>query len=147
MKKRLTALILAVAMVVSMSVSITSPVLATSIGDYTTGVNVMIRSQTPHTYLDVRSGESSWPLSARIWSYATADAALEGPAFCVNHGEGYPSGYIPVNTTPYAANPTMTAAFLNGYPIVPLGSFTLLHPEVSGLTEDEYGYATQVAYK
>ena len=85
MKKRLTALILAVAMVVSMSVSITSPVLATSIGDYTTGVNVMIRSQTPHTYLDVRSGESSWPLSARIWSYATADAALEGPAFCVNH--------------------------------------------------------------
>ena len=143
MIKRLTALLLVMAMVVSMSVSMASPAVAASISDYP-AVNVMIRSQTPHTYLDVRSGGSTWGLSARIWSFATADAALEGPAFCINHGEGYPSGYIPVDTTPYAANPTMTAAFLNGYPIVPLGSFTLLHPEVSGLTEDEYGYATQV---
>ena len=85
MIKRLTALLLVVAMVVSMAVSITSPVFAASISDYTTGVNVMIRSETPHTYLDVRSGDSSWPLSARIWSYVTADAALEGPAFCANH--------------------------------------------------------------
>ena len=85
MIKRLIALVLVVAMVVSMSVSMVSPALAASIADYTSGVNVMIRSETPHTYLDVRSGDSSWPLSARIWSYATADAALEGPAFCVNH--------------------------------------------------------------
>ena len=85
MIKRVTALILVVAMVVSMAASMTSPVLAASITDYPSGVNVMIRSETPHTYLDVRNGGSTWGLSARIWSYVTADAALEGPAFCVNH--------------------------------------------------------------
>ena len=143
MIKRLTALLLVVAIVVSMIVMAT-PVAAASISDYP-AVNVRIRSETPHTYLDVRSGDSTWPLSARIWSYATADAAIEGPAYCMNHNEGYPSGYIPVNTTPYTANPTMTAAFANGYPLVPLGNFTMLHPETSGLTEDEFGYATQVA--
>ena len=81
MKKRLTALFL----VVVIALSLAPQVSATSIADYPTGVNVMIRSETPHTYLDVRSGDSSWPLSARIWSYVTADAALEGPAFCANH--------------------------------------------------------------
>ena len=83
MIKRLTALILAVAIVVSMFV-MALPVSAASIADYP-AVNVLIRSETPHNYLDVRSGDSTWPLSARIWSYVTADAVLEGPAFCVNH--------------------------------------------------------------
>ena len=83
MIKRLTALLLVVAIVVSMIVMAT-PVAAASIADYP-AVNVLIRSETPHTYLDVRSGDSTWPLSARRWSYVTADAAIEGPAYCANH--------------------------------------------------------------
>ena len=53
MIKRLTALLLVMVMVVSLA----PQVLAESIDDYPVGVNVMIRSETPHTYLDVKSGE------------------------------------------------------------------------------------------
>ena len=81
MKKRLTALFLVMVMVLTM----VPQVFAASMDDYPSGVNVMIRSETPHTYLDVKSGSNSWGLSARIWSYITADAKLTGPAFCINH--------------------------------------------------------------
>ncbi len=141
MKKRLTALLLVMVMVLSL----TPQVFADSIDSYPNGVNVMIRSEIPHTYLDVKSGEYTWPLSGRIWSYVTADGKINGPAYCTNHGSGYPNGYIAVNTTPYTGNPKMTAAFSSGYPLVPLATFTSLHPETNGITQDEYGYATQVA--
>ena len=142
MSKRFTAFILALVLVLTM---VPQFAFAASMDDYPSGVNVMIRSETPHTYLDVSSGGGSWGLSARIWSYITADGKLTGPAYCVNHGSGYPNGYIAVDTTPYTANPTMVAAFGSGYPLVSLETFVALHPETNGLTKDEYGYATQVA--
>ena len=141
MKKRFIALLLAVLLVMSLA----PQSFAASIDDYPSGVNVMIRSETPHTYLDITTGGYTWGLSARIWSYITADGSTTGPAYCINHGSGYPSGYIAVDTTPYTANPTMTAAFGSGFPLVSLETFTQLHPECAGLTRDEYGYATQLA--
>ena len=125
MKKRLTALLLVVVMVLALA----PQAAAASMEDYPSGANVMIRSETPHTYLDVKVGGNTWGLSARIWSYITADAAVTGPAYCVNHGSGYPNGYIAVDTTPYTANPTMTAAFSSGFPLVSLETFTALHPD------------------
>ena len=141
MKKRIMAFLLVLVMVMALA----PQTFATSIEDYPNGVNVMIRSETPHTYLDITTGGYTWGLSARIWSYITADAGLTGPAFCINHGSGYPTGYIAVDTAPYTANPTVTAAFSSGYPLVSLESFVMMHPECSGLTRDEYGYASQLA--
>ena len=141
MKKRMIALIL----VVVLAFSLVPQVSAASIEDYSNGVNVMIRSETPHSYLDVQTGGYTIGLSARIWSYITADGVVTGPAYCVSHGSGYPSGYIALNQTPYTGNPTMTTAFSNGFPLVSLETFTMQHPECSGLTRDEYGYATQLA--
>ena len=141
MKKRFIALLLAVLLVMSLA----PQSFAASIDDYPNGVNVMIRSETPHTYLDITTGGYTWGLSARIWSYITADGSTTGPAYCINHGSGYPTGYIAVDTTPYTANPTMTAAFGSGFPLVSLETFTQMHPECAGLTRDEYGYATQLA--
>ena len=141
MKRRMIALILVLVLVFSLVPQVS----AASIEDYANGVNVMIRSETPHSYLDVRTGGYTIGLSGRIWSYITADGVITGPAYCVSHGSGYPHGYIAVDMTPYTANPTMTAAFSSGYPLVPLETFLTLHPAVAGLTQDEYGYATQVA--
>ena len=134
MKKRFIALLLAVLLVMSLA----PQSFAASIDDYPNGVNVMIRSETPHTYLDITTGGYTWGLSARIWSYITADGSTTGPAYCINHGSGYPTGYIAVDTTPYTANPTMTAAFGSGFPLVSLETFTQMHPECAGLTRDEY---------
>ena len=142
MKKRIMAFLLVLVMVLALA----PQSFATSIEDYPNGVNVMIRSETPHTYLDITTGGYTWGLSARIWSYITADAGLTGPAYCINHGSGYPTGYIAVDTAPYTANPTVTTAFSSGYPLVSLESFLMMHPECSGLTRDEYGYATQLAF-
>ena len=141
MKKRITALILVLVMVLSIAPQVS----AASIEDYPSGVNVMIRSETPHTYLDVQTGGYITGLSARIWSYVTADNKVTGPAYCISHGSGYPNGYIAVNTAPYTANPTMIAAFSSGFPLVSLETFIELHPSAAGLTRDEYGYASQVA--
>ena len=112
---------------------------AESIEDYGGNVNVMIRSQPPHEYLDVNRGGTTIPLSGRIWSYITADGKMEGPAYCIKHGSGYPNGYLPVNTSPYTANPAMTAAFASGYPIVSLADFTASFSDVVGLTEMNTG--------
>lgn len=143
MSKRITAFVLVLVLAVSLVPQL--PVSAASIDDYNGQVNVMIRSETPNTFLDVQSGGVTVALSARIWSYITADGVVTGPAYCINHGSGYPNGYIAVESTPYTANPTMTAAFGSGSPLVSLEAFTAAHPEVSGLTRDEYGYATQLA--
>ena len=141
MSKRIVSLLL----VLVMAVSLMPQVSADSIADYGGLVNVVIRSETPHTYLDVQTGGATVGLSARIWSYLTADGKIEGPGYCVNHNSGYPNGYIPVDANPYTANPTMTAAFASGYPLVDLATFTGAHPETAGLTKDEYGYATQLS--
>ena len=142
MKKRITAFILVLVLALGVMPQMA---FAESIEDYGGNVNVMIRSQPPHEYLDVNRGGTTIPLSGRIWSYITADGKMEGPAYCIKHGSGYPNGYLPVNTSPYTANPAMTAAFASGYPIVSLADFTASFSDVAGLTEDEYGYATQLA--
>ena len=142
MSKRITAAILV--LVLSFSL-IPFSAFAESLDGYGGQVNVMIQSQTPDTFLDVDHGSYTSALSARIWNYITADGKVKGPAFCINHNSGYPTGYITVDLTPYTANPTMTAAFGSGYPLVSLADFTAAHPECAGLTEHEYGYASQIA--
>ena len=145
MSKRITAFVLVLVLAMSLTPQFSLPVSAASIDDYNGQVNVMIRSETPNTFLDVQTGGVTVALSARIWSYITADGVVTGPAYCINHGSGYPNGYIAVESAPYTANPTMTAAFGSGFPLVSLEAFTAAHPEAGGLTRDEYGYATQVA--
>ena len=82
MKKRLTAFVLVLIMLLPM---MPQAALAASIADYGGNVNVMIRSETPHEYLDVNRGGATIPLSGRIWSYITADGVTTGPAYCINH--------------------------------------------------------------
>lgn len=142
MSKRITAAIL---VLVLSFLLIPFSAFAESLDEYGAQVNVMIQSQTPDTFLDVDHGSYTSALSARIWNYITADGKVKGPAFCINHNSGYPTGYITVDLTPYTANPTMTAAFGSGYPLVSLADFTAAHPECAGLTEHEYGYASQIA--
>ena len=141
MKKRITALILALVMILPLAPS----AFAETLEDYSGTVSVMIQSATPHEYLTVDHGGTPINLSARTWNYLTSDGKARGPAWCAQHGYNYPSGYHNVDlTTPYT-NPQVTATFASGSGIVSLSDFTGAHPDVAGLTEEEYGYASQVA--
>ena len=141
MKKRITAFLL----VLVMLLPLVPTSFAAPLSSYGDSVNIMIRSEEPHSYLDVNRAGSMIPLSARVWSYITADGLTQGPAYCVEHGEGYPNGYITVDLTPYTQNPTMMAAFSSGHPFVSLEDFKSAHSDMAALTHDEYGYATQLA--
>ena len=142
MIKRITAILLSAVLLISLAPQMA---LAASISDYGQ-VNVMIQHRDKNSFLEVsQGGGNTSGLSARIWNYLTADGAVSGPAMCINHNSGYPMDYIPVTTTPYTTSPATNAAFSCGYPLVSLADFTAAHPETAGLTEAEYGYASQVA--
>ena len=85
-------------------------------------------------------------LGASAYQYVTNDG-LTGPAYCIDHGLAYSSHALEIRGA-YTATPATAAAFATGYPQHALETFLERYPEetvLEGLTETEYGYATQLA--
>ena len=96
-----------------------------------------------HFYLTTTAGTR---LGASAYRYTTNDG-LTGPAYCIDHGLNYSSHALEIRGT-YTASPFTAAAFATGYPQHSLRTFLGRYPNdtmLDGLTEDEYGYATQLA--
>lgn len=97
-----------------------------------------------HFYLKTTAGTS---LGAWGYTYTTNDG-LTGPAYCVNHGLHFTSRTLPIDGK-YTASPKTAGVFANGYPQHSLDTFLGLYLSqnaiLSGLTEEEYAYATQLA--
>ena len=77
MKKRITALILVLVMILPLAPN----VFAETLDDYSGTVSVMIQSATPHEFLTVDHGGTTIALSARTWNYLTSDGKARGPAW------------------------------------------------------------------
>ena len=87
--------------------------------------------------------------SLGAWSYTyTTNDGLTGPAYCINHGLHFTSRTLPIDGK-YTSNPKTAGVFANGYPQHSIETFFGLYlnanPILSGLTEEEYAYATQLA--
>jgi len=97
-----------------------------------------------HFFLKTTAGTS---LGAWGYTYTTNDG-LTGPAYCVNHGLHFTSRTLPIEGK-YTSSPKTAGVFANGYPQHSIDTFLGLYlsanPILSGLTEDEYAYATQLA--
>lgn len=97
-----------------------------------------------HFFLKTTAGTS---LGAWGYTYKTNDG-LTGPAYCVNHGLHFTNRTLPIDGK-YTSSPKTAGVFANGYPQHSIDTFLGLYlstnPILSGLTEDEYAYATQLA--
>ena len=97
-----------------------------------------------HFYLKTTAGTS---LGAWGYTYTTNDG-LTGPAYCVNHGLHFTSRTLPIDGK-YTSSPKTAGVFANGYPQHSIDTFLGLYlsanPILSGLTVEEYAYATQLA--
>ena len=94
-------------------------------------------------YLHTTAGTA---LGASAYQYTTNDG-VTGPAYCIDHGLGYASRALPI-TGKYTASPQTAGAFANGYPQHSVETFLSRFPDdplLEGLTEQELGYATQLA--
>lgn len=138
MKNRLVAMLLAVCTILGMGV----PASASSVQDGSK--TCTISPETRHTFLVTDQGTY---LGGSGYTYTTNDG-LTGPAYCIDHGLYYTGKVLPI-TGKYTVSPQTAGAFANGYPQHSLETFLGLylsnHPILSGLTEDEYRYATQIA--
>ncbi len=97
-----------------------------------------------HRFLTTTAGTT---LGASSYQYTTNDG-LTGPAYCIDHGLNYASRALPI-AGKYTTSPKTAGAFANGYPqhdvATFLGLYLARNPILEGLTEDEFGYATQLA--
>lgn len=96
-----------------------------------------------HFYLTTTAGTR---LGASAYQYTTNDG-LTGPAYCVDHGLNYSSHPLEIRGA-YTASVATAAAFATSYPQHSLATFLGRYPNdtmLDGLTEEEYGYATQLA--
>ncbi|MEG0755850.1 MAG: SpaA isopeptide-forming pilin-related protein, partial [Oscillospiraceae bacterium] len=135
---RLLSLFLAVATLFSMVVTAG----AASIGDGSATCKVALGEY--YHYLTTTAGTT---LGAGAYQYTTNDG-LSGPAYCIDHGLSLTADTLPI-TGKYNANPCTAGAFANGYPQHTVGIFLGLYladnPILTGLTEAEFAYATQIA--
>ena len=110
---------------------------------YSGSQNVTVVMGPRNEYLKLSNGNT---LGGEGWTYTTNNG-ITGPAYCINHG------LSAVNPTKkldiageYTSSPKTAGAFANGYPQRTLDEFFELNPgipELVGLTEDEYAYATR----
>lgn len=118
------------------------PASAASIADGSKSCTVSIGER--NHYLTTTAGTA---LGATSYQYTTNDG-LTGPAYCIDHGLGVTTASLPI-TGRYTSSPPTAGAFANGYPQHSLETFLWRHlernPILSGLTEKEYAYATQIA--
>lgn len=121
------------------------PAFADSIADgYSKTVTITMG--TRYDFLTSTTGNS---LGGEAWTYLT-DTGLTGPAYCINHGlKAVPSTKKLTIGGQYVSNNYTVGAFANGYPQRSLDDFLSIYlaeyPELAGLTEAEFGYATQIA--
>lgn len=148
MKRRIVSLLLACVLLFS----ILPQVFATSLQEEYSGgtTKVNIKTAVKGSFLDIKYSDTySTALSGRTWTYTATDGKVTGPAYCVTHGGNSPTGSITVDTTKYTAKPQTMGAFANGYPQRSLTDFLNInsgsYPELTGLTEEEYGYSTQLS--
>ena len=118
------------------------PASAASLGSSGT---VTIQQAGYGKYLSKAAGGT---IGGGYWKYTSNDG-LTGTAYCVNHGLKGVSPNKALTVQPYNRNPQTMGVFASGYPNRTLAQFKELHQDdvrgISGLTEDEYKYATQVA--
>lgn len=142
MKHNFKQRLLALALVACTFLGLGFPAQAASIADGSKTCSVALAPV--HNYLTTTAGTS---LRAAGYNYTTNDG-LTGAAYCIDHGLAYTGKTLPI-TGKYTASPATAGAFANGYPQHSLETFLGLYlednPILSGLTEDEYRYATQVA--
>ena len=123
----------------------TAAVFAESIGDGNSKT-VTISMDGRYNYLQTTAGNT---LGGSYWEYATDDG-ITGPAYCINWGLRNPPPDKKLTIAGrYTASPQTIGAFANGYPQRSLEDFIKInqekYPEIVGLSESEYAYATQIA--
>ncbi len=115
---------------------------AASLGDGTKTVNLTLGARKH--YLSTTAGTR---LGASSYEYRSNDG-LVGPAYCIDHGLDFTAKTLPV-TGKYNASPATAGTFANGYPQHSVDTFLGLYlaknPVLSGLTKEEFAYATQLA--
>ncbi len=136
--KKLLAMVLTLCMVLSLCTTFAG---AISIADGSQTATIGLAEV--HNYLSTTAGTQ---LRGRAFEYSTNDG-LTGPAYCIDHGLAWTGDPLPI-TGKYDV-PATAGAFANGYPQHSVETFLELNlernPILAGLTEDEYGYATQLA--
>lgn len=137
-KTRLLALMLVFCMMFGVNISAQASSIADGSQTCTIGLAEV------HNYLSTATGTS---LRGRAFEYKTNDG-ITGPAYCIDHGLDWTPAKLPI-VGKYSTSPATAGAFANGYPQHTLQTFLELNladnPILSALTEDEFGYATQVA--
>lgn len=137
-KTRLLALMLVFCMMFGVNMSAQASSIADGSQTCTIGLAEV------HNYLSTATGTS---LRGRAFEYKTNDG-ITGPAYCIDHGLDWTPARLPI-AGKYSTSPATAGAFANGYPQHTLQTFLELNladnPILSALTEDEFGYATQVA--
>lgn len=137
--KRALALLLALASLLSL---LTVGASASSIEDGSRTASMTLGKG--QFYLKTTAGTS---LGAWSYTYTTNDG-LTGPGYCVGHGLHFTSRTLPIEGK-YTTSPQTAGVYANGYPQHSLDTFLWLYlndnPILSGLTEAEYAYATQLA--
>lgn len=140
--KRFARLLSMLLVVVTMFGVMSLPANAASLNDSGT---VTIQQAGYGKYLTKSSGGT---IGGGYWKY-TSNNGLTGTAYCVNHGLKGVSPSKALTVQEYNREPKTMGAFANGYPNRTLAQFKELHAGdvrgISGLTEDEYKYATQLA--
>lgn len=120
----------------------TVPTFASSIQDGATTATMSLGHR--ETILETSAGTR---LRACAYNYTT-DNGLSGTAYCIDHGLDFTSKTLPIDGK-YLSSPVTAGVYANGYPShslsVFLGLFLPDNPILSGLTESEYQYATQLA--
>lgn len=137
--QRLLALLLAVATIFS-AFSISAQ--AATIADGSKSVTIAKKER--HTYLKTTSGTA---IGGSGYNYKTNDG-ITGVAYCINWGLALTGKSLEI-TGRYTASPKTMGAFANGFPQRSVADFLELYgekyPNLTGFTEDEFLYATQLA--
>ncbi|MDL2287969.1 Cys-Gln thioester bond-forming surface protein [Oscillospiraceae bacterium OttesenSCG-928-F05] len=139
--KRIISLLLAAIIILSGFGGLSAQAATISDGSRTVTIGTLDRQ----AYLSTSTGVV---IGGGHRSYTTNDG-ITGPAYCINYGLNEVSSTKTLNITGrYFSSPKTMGAFANAYPQRTLAQFLDIHsaiPELSGLTESEYAYATQLA--
>lgn len=137
--RRAAALLLFFALLVTL---LTCTAFGASIQDGATTASMTLGNR--ETILETTTGTR---LRACAYTYKT-DTNLSGVAYCIDHGLDFTGKTLPISGK-YLSSPKTAGVYANGYPSHSLQTFNEQfladNPVLSGLTENEYAYATQLA--
>ena len=142
MRKATTKLLsLVLAFVTAMGLAI--PALAASATiQSSNSTHVTIGMAERYYFLRDTSGTN---IGGSFWQYTANKENVTGSAYCVSHGlKAVPTNKLLPIGPRYGSSPKTMGAFACGYPQVPLADF-ISDNNLPGLTEAEFGYATQLA--